>query len=110
MPLPPLRALERRRGKRYPACLPAVIKLTDTNMAESFFSALTQNLSQNGVLLYSNSRLPEGSAVELTINKTPDPLLLTLKGKILRVTPHPRGTFAIAVACDFPLNLFRPWP
>ncbi|HXY14232.1 MAG TPA: PilZ domain-containing protein [Terriglobales bacterium] len=108
MDSPSSRTLERRRGRRYPARLPVAIKFTTAHMAESCFSARTQNLSENGILLSSNSRIPEGSDVELTIDAAAAPLLL--KGKVLRVTSRPGKSFAIAVACEFPLSLFRPWP
>lgn len=107
-PLP--RARERRRSARYGARLPVALTVDSATMSEPCFSARTKNLSENGVLLHSNSLIPEGSRVKLTVDCAPKPLLLTLDGEVLRVNPRPGGQFAIAVACDFPLRLFRPWP
>lgn len=108
MPSPPSYHLERRRSVRYPARLPVAIKLA--HMSRPCVSAWTWNLSQHGVLLYSHDSIPEGSSVELTIDAAPKPFSLALHGEVLRVTPNTAGEFAIAVECDFPLNLFRPWP
>src|SRR5712692_10804031 len=91
---------ERRRDKRYPVRLPVTVKLATTEM-----SAQSENLSLRGILLSSNFLIPEGFTVELEIgvarlpeHDLPD-LLLTARGKVLRLQPQPSGKFAIAVAC-----------
>lgn len=89
---------ERRRDKRYPVRLPVTVKLATTEM-----SAQSENLSLRGILLSSNFLIPEGFTVELEIGVARLPehdLLLTARGKVLRLQPQPSGKFAIAVACD----------
>jgi hypothetical protein len=91
---------------RYPAQLPVAIKLAGFATAEPIL-ARTQNLSENGILLHCNSSFPEGSSVELTIDASPEPFLVTLHGEVLRVTPRSGAEFAIAIRCDFPFHLGR---
>ncbi len=89
---------ERRRDKRYPVHFPVTVKLATTEM-----SAQSENLSLRGILLSSNFLISEGSTVELEVGVAQTPehdLLLTARGKVLRLQPQTSGKFAIAVACD----------
>jgi hypothetical protein len=79
-------------------------------MPQASIVARTENLSENGLLLYSKSLIPKGSLVELTVDAAPEPLLLSLHGEVLRVHPQPCGEFAIAIRCDIPFRLVRPTP
>jgi hypothetical protein len=86
-----------RRSVRYYLHLPVSVKLANKEMY-----ARSENISLSGILLSSAFRIPEGSTVELAVGRPiPDPgVLLTARGKVLRVHSKASGDFAIAIECD----------
>jgi len=94
-----------RRSTRYPLQLPVTVRAAGREMHTQ-----SENISVHGVLLSSNFRIPEGSAVELAVAMTimPDAgIVLTGRGKVLRVKPRISGDFAIAIECKRPFGLAR---
>lgn len=89
---------QERRETRYPLHLPVLIK-----MARQEMRARSQNISLGGILVSSDSMIPEGAAVEVTIGvtHTPDPgILLSARGEVLRVQPNPAGDYAVAIRLE----------
>jgi hypothetical protein len=88
-------ARQERRETRYPLHLPVVIK-----MARQEMRARSENISLGGILLSSDSMIPEGTTVEVAIGvtHTPDPgILLSARGQVLRVRPNPAGDYTVAI-------------
>ena len=89
-----------RRSVRYYLRLPVSVKLANKEVY-----ARSENISLSGILLSSALRIPEGSTVELAVGAGPRPrpdpgVLLTARGKVLRVQRKASGDFAIAIECD----------
>ena len=87
-----------RRSVRYYLHLPVSVKLANKEIY-----ARSENISLSGILLSSAFRIPEGSTVELAVGAGPraDPgVLLTARGRVLRVQRKASGDFAIAIECD----------
>ena len=87
-----------RRSVRYYLHLPVSVKLANKEVF-----ARSENISLSGILLSSALRIPEGSTVELAVGAGPraDPgVLLTARGRVLRVQRKASGDFAIAIECD----------
>ncbi len=83
---------------RYPLHLPVLIK-----MARQEMRARSENISLGGILLSSDSRIPEGATVEVAVGvaHTPDPgILLSARGKVLRVHPNLAGDYAVAIQLE----------
>jgi hypothetical protein len=101
---------QERREMRYPLHLPVLIK-----MAREEMQGRSENISLGGILLSSYSLIPEGAIVEVAVGvkHTPDPgILLSARGKVLRVHPKDTGEFAVAIQLDrsFQLPLARREP
>ncbi len=99
------------RDFRYPLHLPVLIRMFPRNEMH----ARSENISLTGILLSSDFSMPEGSVVDVTIGVThlPDPgILLSARGKVLRVRPKENGDFAVAIKLDeaFKLPLSKPAP
>jgi hypothetical protein len=89
---------QERRETRYPLHLPVLIK-----MARQEMRARSENISLGGILLSSDSPIPEGATVEVAIGvtHTPDPgILLSARGQVLRVQPNPAGDYAVAIRLE----------
>ena len=87
-----------RREMRYPLHLPVLIK-----MARQEMRARSENISLGGILLSSDSLIPEGATVEVAVGVThaPDPgILLSARGKVLRVQPKLAGDYAVAIRLE----------
>jgi PilZ domain len=70
--------------------------------------ARSENISLGGILVSSSFLIPEGSAVEVSIGveHLPDPgILLSARGKVLRVKPKDTGDFAVAIQLDSAFRL-----
>jgi hypothetical protein len=83
---------------RYPLHLPVLIK-----MAQQEMRARSENISLGGILLSSDSLIPEGATVEVAVGvmHTPDPgILLSARGKVLRVQPKLAGDYAVAIRLE----------
>jgi hypothetical protein len=89
---------ERRSSQRFDFHLPVTVRLAGTDREGCGF---TQDLSGRGALFYTDFRVSEGDAVELTLVM---PVEITLsenmrvrcRGKVLRVRPV-ESKFAVAV-------------
>jgi len=89
---------QERRETRYPLHLPVLIK-----MARQEMRARSQNISLGGILLSSDSVIPEGASVEVSIGvtHTADPgILLSARGRVLRVQSNPAGDYAVAIRLE----------
>lgn len=94
-----------RRTLRYPLHLPVSVKMADREI-----QARSENISLRGILLSSASVIPEGSDVELAVGVAHLPehgMLLTAKGRVLRLRLKDSGNFAVAIECDRPFELMR---
>ena len=83
---------------RYPLHLPVLIK-----MARGEMQGRSENISLGGILLSSYSPIPEGATVEVAVGvkHTLDPgILLSARGKVLRVCPKDTGDFAVAIRLE----------
>jgi hypothetical protein len=84
-----------RRDIRYPIHLPVSLTL-----AHKELRTRSENISLGGILLSSAFLIPEGSTVEVAVG-LPAParpgMLLSSRGKVLRVQPRPSGGFVVAV-------------
>ena len=101
---------QERREFRYPLHLPVLIKVARKEMR-----GRSENISLSGILLWSDSLIPEGTTVEVAVgvDHTPDPgILLSARGKVLRVQPTATGDFAVAIGLErsFELPLSRREP
>ena len=97
-----------RQNVRYPLHLPVAVKVGQEEMHTQ-----SENISLNGILLSSASLIPAGSTVELAVGvaQLPRPgILLTARGKVLRVQPKASGNFAVAIECECPFELKRRTP
>ncbi len=84
---------QERRDVRLPLNVPVSVKLADGEMG-----AHSENISLGGILLSSDSLIPEGSTVELTI-KTSQLRLLGARGRVVRAQPTVSG-FSVAIAFE----------
>lgn len=95
-----------RRSTRYPVRLPVIVKVGDEQI-----SAQSENISQSGILLSSDSLILKDSSVELTVHFTRALEMgasLTGRGKVLRVAPATSGGFTMAIGCDVPFKITAP--
>ena len=87
-----------RRELRYPLHLPVVLRL-----AREEQHARSENISLGGILILSELPIPEGATVEVAVgvSHTHDPgILLSARGKVLRVQPNETGDFSVAIRLD----------
>ena len=83
--------------------MPVILK-----MAHKEMQARSENISLRGILLSSACLVPQGSTVEVAVGvaNLPDHgVLLSARGKVLRVQPETSGNFAVAIAFDRPFEL-----
>jgi hypothetical protein len=90
--------IDRRSNKRVAAKLPVRIRSTGTN-AE--LSAETRDVNTNGVFLYTDSRMAEGSEVELVLILPPEltsgeKCWVCCHARVLRVEQGPNKRFGVA--------------
>ena len=67
----------------------------------------TKNVSEIGLLLITDSEVPEGTAVELTLTLLEDDVAIVClvgSGRVIRVERGLAGPAAIAVECDHVLE------
>jgi len=89
---------QERRETRYPLHLPVLLK-----MARQEMRVRSENISLGGILLTSGLLIPEGTPVEVEVGVayTPDPgILLSARGKVLRVQPKLAGDYAVAIRLE----------
>lgn len=90
--------IDRRSRERVVAKLPVRIRSTGTNVE---LSAETRDVSTNGVFLYTDSRMAEGSEVELVLILPPeltsgDKCWVCCHARVLRVEQRPGKQFGVA--------------
>jgi hypothetical protein len=90
--------IDRRSGERVVATLPVRVRPGGAN-AES--SAQTRDVSSNGIFLYTESRMVEGSDVELVLILPPEltsgeKCWVCCHARILRVEQGPGKDFGVA--------------
>ena len=91
--------LDRRTKRRFPIHQPVVIEVRD-HTGYRKFAGTTENASQSGVIMLTDSRVPEGAEVTVTI-QMPEPIRVSSVGKVVRVEPFVAGNKTrIAVQCD----------
>ncbi len=98
---------ERRKSRRFPLRQPAYVRPLD-GTAEAF-SAITQNVSKDGVLLLAEKMLPVGMRTELVLvleSRLERSIRLSGQGEVRRVQDgSPQGKYAIAFSCDQTFSL-----
>jgi len=93
--------LERRVGQRFEVNLPIVIRAQGVTVG-----GFSQDISSRGVFLYTEARLAEGDAVELTFTMPSEITLaesmrVRCQGRVLRTGPSAAGqTNGVAVQLD----------
>lgn len=101
------RAQERRAHRRFPLHYPASLRISGASSSRELQS-ISQDISVQGILLATDSRLPQPCRVSFTITVQEEyivrPIELAGEGEVVRVEPHRRGTgFSIAVKCSRPI-------
>jgi PilZ domain len=92
--------VERRAAQRFPFHLPVNIKIAGSGIEGCGF---TEDISARGAFLYTQSRVAEGSGIELTLNMPSEITLaesmrVRCRGKVLRVVTSSSGDkFGVAV-------------
>jgi hypothetical protein len=96
-----------RRSPRYPLHLLVSVKVADQEIC-----ARSENISLSGILLSSESLIPQGSpvALQVGVGQIPTPLFLTACGRVLRVQSRASGNFAVAIECDRPFEIVKRAP
>lgn len=85
---------DRRQGHRYVISFPISIKWKDENGEEITEEGLTENVGQNGTLIYLPRKLPTvGSKVNLTVTENmDDPVTVTAQViRLERNAAHPQA-------------------
>ena len=90
--------IDRRSGERVVATLPVRVR---GNGANTESSAQTRDVSSNGIFLYTESRMVEGSDVELVLILPPEltsgeKCWVCCHARILRVEQGPGKDFGVA--------------
>jgi hypothetical protein len=94
---------ERRSERRYAVHQPAVLRIDRESVGE--IRTVTENVSNGGVLLRSESDIPAGSKVEISL-LLPVGSQVKAVGEVLRVErPSKDGPFLVAVKCDVPWEI-----
>jgi hypothetical protein len=95
---------ERREEQRFPLRLPVVVRAVHDGIQEE--SSLTRDVSARGAFFYLDSKLTEGTPLELILT-LPAEITLTedirvrCKGRVVRVVcPSNAGKMGVAAAID----------
>ncbi|HEV2115014.1 MAG TPA: PilZ domain-containing protein [Terriglobales bacterium] len=98
---------ERRKSRRFPLRQPAFIRPLEGE--GDGLSAVTQNVSKDGVLLLAEKMLPVGMRTELVLvleSRLERSIRLSGTGEVARVDElSPQGKYAIAFNCDQAFSL-----
>jgi hypothetical protein len=92
-----------RRDIRYPLHFP--VSLT---VANKELHARSENISLGGILLSSAFLIPQGSTVDVAVGvptRARPGVLLSARGKVLRVQPKASGGFGVAIKLERPFEL-----
>lgn len=88
-----------RRDFRFPLHLPVLVRLAQRKEMHT----RSENISLSGMLLSSSLWIPEGSTVEVSVGVDHFPgtgLLLSARGKVIRVHPKDSGDFSVAIKIE----------
>ena len=93
---------ERRKHPRYTVRVPVSVRVSAGDSRE--ISGESENVSRDGILLSSTSRMPEGTTVGIVLVLQPETapqFRLIGKGKVVRVEQQSSAArFFIAIRCD----------
>jgi hypothetical protein len=93
---------ERRKHPRYTVRVPVSVRVSNGDSREILVES--ENVSWDGILLSSKSRMPEGTTVGLVVviqPATAPQFQLIGKGKVVRVEQQSSAAkFFIAIRCD----------
>jgi hypothetical protein len=89
---------ERRKHRRFSLRYPVHVKFGSAESA-SEMQALSKNISQGGVLLETDSPIPQQCDVSFIMTvKEHLPIQIAGQGEVVRIEPHPSGAgFAVAI-------------
>lgn len=102
---------ERRRRPRFQIRQPISLELPHDSMADVLHGT-TENVSLGGVLVTTDTQIPEDTRVNLALMLVPPstppyplrtppyPLRLLNAGRVVRVETRPDGNAGIAIECD----------
>jgi hypothetical protein len=88
-----------RRDFRFPLHLPVLIRIAQRKEMHT----RSENISLGGILLSSAILIPEGATVEVSVGVShlADPgILLSARGRVLRVRTKDSGDFAVAIKLE----------
>ena len=98
---------ERRKSRRFPLRQPAYVRPLEGEGEQ--LTAMTQNVSKDGVLLLAEKMLPVGMKGELVLvleSRLERSIRLSGTGEVRRVDEHtPQGKYAIAFSCEQAFSL-----
>jgi hypothetical protein len=97
-----------RRDFRFPLHLPVQLKIAQRKEMHT----RSENISLGGILLSSAFLIPEGAVVEVSVGVShlTDPgILLSARGKVLRVQPKVTGDFSVAIKLEGAFKLPLAW-
>lgn len=99
---------QKRRYRRFSLRYPVDLKI-DLGNSISELRAVSNNISLGGVLLETDSAIPQHSAVSFIVtvrgHHIIGPIQIAGEGEIVRVEPRASGAgFAVAVACKRPIS------
>ncbi len=91
---------ERRSGQRLPVRMPVSVKAPPESVATS---GVTRDLSTGGVFLYTDSRISEGSELEVVLILPPEitkseQQWVCCRASVVRVEDSPEGSFGVAAS------------
>ncbi len=100
---------ERRRSRRFPLQQPAIINCSNDTFHE--VSGMTENASLEGIFLWADMALAEGSEVRVKLVLGTERLIpLHGSGRVVRVETKAFGKFGIAIALEKFLSEAVPCP
>ncbi len=101
---------ETRSELRYRLRLPVQISTVDGSGGEII--ALSENISAHGILLLTETPIPEGTRLRLAILVEPPGSLkatrLLANGRVLRTQRRWRSGFVTAISCNRPFRMANP--
>ena len=99
---------QKRQYRRFSLHYPVNVKF-DLGTSVTELRAFSNNISLGGVLLQSDSAIPQHCDVSFVVtvrgHQIVGPIQIAGEGEVVRVEPHSSGTgFAIAVKCKHPIS------
>jgi hypothetical protein len=96
---------ERRRRPRFQIHQPISLEVPHDSLTDVLHGT-TENVSLLGVLVTTETKIPEDTRVDLALMLVPPrttppyPLRLLNAGRVVRVETRPEGNVSIAIECD----------